>query len=93
MTESVKEILECSLNYCANVLKDNKPSEGFHIESVLRDKVHDQRMKSNNRQEETILTEEMFEDAVSRFKKKNKKCYDFVTKSGAMLKEAVFYFN
>ena len=47
-------------------------------------------MESNNRLEHTVLTEEMFEEAVSRFKKKNKKCYEFITKSGTMFKDAVF---
>ena len=40
------------------------------------------RMKRSNPSSDTVLTKVMFDEAIEKFKKKNKRCYDFVTKSG-----------
>ena len=40
--------------------------------------------------EDTILTEQMFDEAIDRFRKKGKKCYEFLIKSGNMFKKALF---
>ena len=79
LAESQHEILKCSLDYCSDVLTKNTPSGEYIFESHMRNNIHCKRMKRNNPSSDIALTRTMFDGAIERFKKKSKKCYDFVT--------------
>ena len=71
------------------MLKDNEPYEGFESEINLKSKLHDIRMAKKDNHDDCTLTEEMFDQAVDRFKRKNKPCYNLLTKAGNMFRQSL----
>ena len=54
------------------------------------DKQYDARMKEQDEEEPMEVTKDDFEDTVHKFARKNKRSYDFLTKSGASFQNSVF---
>ena len=82
-----EKIKEVSLQYCQDVLRDNVPKEEFVKELEMTHAIHEDRCDEEEGEEE--FTTEDFEAAVTKFKNKKKKVYDFITKSGDALRRVV----
>ena len=84
--EGIKKV---SLNHCLNVLQKNVPEEGYKNGIEIMSHVHDLRMAQTDL-EEFNIKEEVFKNILKKYEKKNKKSYDFLTKSGQEFKDAIF---
>lgn len=89
-----EDIKETFINYCAEVLKKNPPSEGFETEFEIKNALHDLRMVEDHDviDEREEISEEDFDEAIKKFKKKNKKAYNYIVKAGDSFKEGIFKF-
>ena len=89
---SVEEIKKVSLEYCLEVLKKNPIKDGFEEDIHIKDVLHKLRMEEETEDEEPIK-KETFDAIVEKFKKSNKRNYDFLVKSSEGFKSAVFKFG
>ena len=81
-------------NYCDEVLKKNPPRDGFEIELHLKNDLHDIRMEEvidDSEYDEDISSDD-FDEAIKKFKKKNKKAYNYIVKAGESFKNGMFKF-
>ena len=91
LVTSVKDILKVSLDYCSDVLNNNPPAKGFEKEFDLKNQLHDIRSKwGKENEKETSFEKEELQNAIKKLAKKNKRCYDEVTKAGDSFVEAVY---
>ena len=83
-----KEIKQVSLTYCMETLANNKPEKGFE-EGIERKKelVKDLLNLEGGSFEASKNT---FKEMVNKFKRSNKRNYDFLTKAGKVFQDAVF---
>ena len=86
---TAKEIKRTSLEYCKKVLTNNEVQEEVKREVELKDWLHRERMKES-RGKEVVPTKEVFNRVINKFKKNNKRNYDFLIRTGDGFKEAVF---
>ena len=86
---TVRDIKRVSLEYCKNVLKNNKVQEGFEMEIDLKDRLHEIRMQDFS-DGGFVPNRELFDKVVKKFKRNNKRNYDFLIKTGDGFKEAVY---
>ena len=86
---SCEEIQRVNLEHCVKVLSKNVPEA--EVEELLQAQsmLHDELMKEDT-DKETTITKEDYEDVLTTFKKKNKKGYLFLTKSGEMFLKSVY---
>ena len=84
-----KDIKRVSLDYCRKVLSNNEVKEGFEKEVQLKDRLHAERMVDVGGRGFTP-NKELFDKVVGKFKKNNKRNYDFLIRTGDKFKEAVF---
>ena len=87
---SIDEIKRATLEYNVEVLKNNKPEEGFEELVRLKEYLHDKRMDDKLGKGQFSVKKEDFADVIKKFKDKNKKSYDFIVKTGPRFKVAVF---
>ena len=95
MMTSKKNIKKTFLDYCSKVLEKNIPEEGFEKEFELKNELHDLRMLKDTNDTEIIndeFTQDNFKDAFKKFKKKNKKAYNYIVKAGDTFKDGIFKF-
>ena len=90
---SIEEIKKVSLEYCLEVLKKNPIKEGFEEDINLKNILHSFRMKEETDEDEEPIKKETFDAIVEKFKKSNKRNYDFLVKSSESFKSAVFKFS
>ena len=84
-----EEIKEVSLEYCKEVLTKNEPDEEFKTMAKMKELLHEQRMKQ--RLGEGFKAEkDVFNNIIEKFKKNNKRKYDFLIKSSNEYKESIF---
>ena len=88
---SNKEIQEVSLNYCKSVLMNNEPRDEYKREVMMKEQIHEERMKENAGSGFEV-TRELFDKVVKKFKSNNKRSYDFILNGGDKFKEAIFKF-
>ena len=86
---SGNEIKRISLEYCRAVLTNNEIEEGFENEVNLKEDLHRKRME-DNRVCGFKPSRGTFNKVVHKFKKSNKRNYDFLVYSGNKFKDAVF---
>ena len=86
---TASEIKRVSLDYCKKVLKNNPVCKGFEREIELKERLHEERMLDLS---EVGFTpnKSLFDKVVLKFKKNNKRNYDFIIHTGVKFKEAVF---
>ena len=83
------------LNYCAEVLEKNSPKEGFEKDLKLKNELHDLRMNKDANIDNDLddeISKESFDNAIHKFKKKNKKAYNYIVKAGNNFREGIFKF-
>ena len=85
-TEEIKKV---TLKHCINSLKNNNPEEEVKHIVELVNKVHDSRMREVNTEDDDISLED-FKEVVDKIEKKQKKSYDFLTKTGEGFKNSIF---
>jgi hypothetical protein len=86
---TAKDIKRISLDYCKKVLSNNNVKEGYDREIGLKEKLHDERMLDVSGGGFTP-SKKLFQKVVLKFKKNNKRNYDFLIRTGERFKEAVF---
>ena len=87
---SRKDIKEVTLNYCIDTLANNEPEESAkkHIDNKRKFLKVFLKLKGGN----FGTTKETFDKIVDKFKRSNKRSYDFLTKLGVGFKNIVFKF-
>ena len=88
---STKEIKRVNLEHCLEVLKNNVPKPEVVNHLKFQSDLHDIMMEDTT-DEDTHVTEEEFNNIVPKFKKKNKKSYEFLTKSGKDFQSSIYKF-
>ena len=86
---STEEIKRVNLEHCVNVLKNNKPKP--EVEDLLKfeSALHDLMMEDKT-DYETNISEDDFKKVVGKFKKKNKKSYYLLIRSGQDFQRSIF---
>ena len=85
---TAKDIKSVSLEYCRKVLKNNSVKETVAKEIALKEKLHEERMNSCGKG--FMITKELFNKVIEKFRKNNKRNYDFLIRTGERFKDAVF---
>ena len=85
---SSSDIRKASLNYCINNLTNNPVSDKVKVIFLLKEYLHNMRMKEDTEDEFDIDSEE-YEEVVKKFKANNTKSYDFLVKSDKKYQEAI----
>ena len=80
-----------SLNHCKSVLMNNEPKDEYKREVIMKEQIHEERMKENAGSGFEV-TRELFDKVVKKFKSNNKRSYDFILNGGDKFKEAIFKF-
>ena len=83
---SSEEIKRVNLEHCVNVLRNNVLKEEVKELQKFQSNLHD-RMMEDNSDEATTITKDDFDHVVGKFKRKNKKTFYFLTKSGEEIKD------
>ena len=83
------EIKRVTLNHCMNTFKHSHPHEDVEALVNVVNSVHETRMVEGE-EEPFVVTEDDFEELLKRLEKKNKRSYDFLTKTGTQFKSVVF---
>ena len=78
-----------TVKYCKEVLKKTKPSEGFENVSKAKDVLHNKRMKIKLGQG-FMANKEVFNKVIEKFRKNNKRNYDFLVKASKEFQESIF---
>ena len=87
---SKHRIKQVSLAYCKATLANNQPDKEFR-EEILSKLIKVQTKLSDNK-EEFHINKETFDFIIKKFRRSNKKNYDFLVKSGKGFQAAVFKF-
>ena len=82
------EIKKVTLDYCKSTLENNKPEEEFNEKIELKKKSMKEKLDEDKSQ--FVITKDTFELVVNKFRKSNKRNYDFLVKSSPQFKEQVF---
>ena len=75
------EIRVASANYLTELLTNRAPSEGYERDIVVKEIIHETRMKENISEDEEF-TDEDFGNLLKNLRKKNKDKYQFILRSG-----------
>jgi uncharacterized protein (DUF2267 family) len=81
--------MKISLEHCLETFKNKEPHEDAKKLEELKEAVHDARMRTEC-EDDFKIDKDDYEEVLDRFKKKNKKNYDLVTKSSESFKNSVF---
>ena len=76
-----EEIKKVSLEYCKEVLTNNKPEAEYKKEIMIKEKVHEVRMEEKV-SGEIEFGQGDFTKVLDKMRKNKKKTYDFLVKSG-----------
>ena len=85
---ATKQIQKVFLNHCKKVLESNPIAEGFEEETEVKEILNEIRMTEVTGHFEP--TEEAFDRVVEKFRKNNKRSYDFLVKGGDKFKHSIF---
>ena len=86
-----EEIKKISLEYCMQVLTKNKPDKEYETMAKMKQILHEKRMEMKIG-EGFMAEKEIFDKIIDKFKKSNKRNYDFLVKSSKEFKESIFKF-
>ena len=86
---STSEIKRVTLKHCHEVLRKNKPEDDFIELIKIKEDLH-KRMMENNTSGDFVLTQEGYWHLVDKFRRKDKRSYDFLIKAGGKFQAAVF---
>ena len=85
---ATEEIKRVNLEHCKNVLKHNVQKDEVKELLKLQSDLHDTMME-DDADNESSITKAEFEDVVGKFKRKNKKSFPFLTKSGDLFQNSI----
>ena len=88
---STEEIKRVNLEHCLNVLKNNEPKDDVKELLKYESKLHDL-MMIDTTDGDTTITEEEFKTVVNKIKKKDKKSYYLLTRSGKDFQSSMYKF-
>ena len=83
------EIKKVTVEYCKEVLKKNEPKEDFKPMAKMKQILHEERMKLNIGEGFTA-EKEVFDLIIQKYKKNNKRVYDFIVKASVEFQESIF---
>ena len=86
---SNEEIKRVNLEHCLKVLKDKEPENEVKLLIKLESDLHNILMAETKDKDEEVSKEE-YDKVVDKFKSKNKRSYDFLTKAGTLYKQAIY---
>ena len=86
---SSEEIKRVNLEHCVNVLRNNVPKEEVKELQKFQSDLHN-RMMEDETDKETTITKDDFDLVVGKFKRKNKKSFHFLTKSGGEFQRSIY---
>ena len=86
---SNEEIKKVSLEHCLDTFKNKEPHEDAKRLVELKEAVHESRMRAEY-EDDFEIDKDDFNEVLDRFKKKNKKSYDLITKSSESFLNSVF---
>ena len=86
---SSEEIKKVSLEYCKEVLSNNKPETEYMKEIMIKEKIHDVRMKGNEEGKIKFGYGDCTK-VLKKMKKNQKRTYDFLVRSGELFQKEVF---
>ena len=86
---STEDIKRVNLEHCVEVLKNNVPKKEVEELFKVQSKSHDNMMLDET-DKETTIEESEYKEVLKKFKKKNKKSYHFLTKSGDKFQNSIF---
>ena len=87
---SSHKIREISLTYCKDTLANNIPKKEYEKEIELKKSYIENMMKE--KKGNFIVTKETFDFIISKFKKSNKRNYNFIVRAGPNFQSAIFMF-
>ena len=90
LVTSKARIKEVSLEYCRNTLTNNVPSKGY--EDDIQAKVDMVKRKVLEKDGCVIITKDIFDTVLSKFKKSGKKNYHFLVRAGKKFQDIVYKF-
>ena len=85
---SSADIKKTSLNYCVKNIKNNEVCEKVKVHVSLKENLHKMRMMEDTKEEFDVDMDE-YEEVLEKFKRKDTKCYDFLTKAGENYQTAI----
>ena len=86
---SNEEIKRVNLEHCLNILKDKEPKEEVKLLIKLESDLHDLLMETTT-DKDLEISEEDYDDVIIKFKRKNKRSYDFLIKAGDLYRRSIF---
>ena len=86
---SNNEIKRVNLEHCLRVLKDKEPEDNVKLLVQLESDLHDILMKETT-DKDLEVSEDEYDEIVQKFKSKNKRSYDFLTKAGDLYKQSIY---
>ena len=86
---SSEEIKRVNLEHCVKVLKSNVPNKEVKELLKVQSERHDNMMLDDT-DKDTTIDEWDFKEVLAKLKKKNKKNFCFLTKSGEQFQNSVF---
>ena len=91
---STNEIKKVSLKYCKKVLEKNPIKEGFEEDINIKKVLHELRMKEViDEDDDKEIEEGTFGNIVDKFRRSNKRNYDFLVKASSSFKSVVYNFT
>ena len=88
---STEEIKRVNLEHCLEVLNNNVPKPEIVPLLKFQSDLHNIMMEEHE-DDDTNVTEEEFNEIVAKFKQKNKKSYEFLTKSREGFQSSIYKF-
>ena len=83
------EIKVVTLEYCLNVLKNNKPAEEVKQLIELKEIAHEMRMKNKENDKDYEISDADFFETVAKFEAKKSRSYQFIVNTGLEYKLAI----
>ena len=83
------DIKKVTLEYCLNVLKNNKPAKEVKRMIELKETVHELRMNDTENDEEYKISDADFFETVEKFEAKKRRSYQFLVNTGIEYKQAI----
>ena len=86
---SQEEIRKISIEFCQTVLEKNEPNEAYKDMVAMKEEIHKMRM-SKDLDKGFKADKEVYETVLEKFKKNNKRSYDFLLKGSDKYKDTIF---
>ena len=86
---ATEEIKRVSLTHCVSVLKKNTGEPEDELWVTLKSQMHEE-MMGDDKDGDTNINREDFDEVIDKFKKKKKTAYNFITKAGDKYQTSIY---